>query len=212
MARTFVPASGRFGVTLYDRAVGVTMRERTFREATVFDVAAHRPRRVVEVGCGTGSLAIRLARALPAAQVTGIDPDQAALAIARRKPDADLVRWDQRFADELPMPAASVDAVVMSLVLHHLIDDAKVTALREAARVLRPGGAIHVVDWGRPAGAVTRGAFTVLRALDGWAPTQAHADGRLVELMAQAGLGSVERRARLRTAWGTLEQLRGTHG
>jgi ribosomal protein L11 methylase PrmA len=72
-------------MSLYDPVVALTMRERTFRSRLVAQVAAGEPTAVLEIGCGTGSLTRRLARALPTASITGIDPDGNALARAHVK-------------------------------------------------------------------------------------------------------------------------------
>jgi len=95
----------------------------------------------------------------------------------------------------------------MSLLLHHLGPDAKRSALADARRVLRPGGRLHVADWGRPHDPIMRGAFFVLQAIDGFANTRDHAAGRLPAMIAAAGFADVTSYARLRTAFGTLELL-----
>jgi ubiquinone/menaquinone biosynthesis C-methylase UbiE len=96
---------------------------------------------VLDVGAGTGTLALSLAAARPDVAVTAIDGDEAILALAEAKAGAETVRWQRGLADDLPIGSAEADAVVMSLMLHHLGTDAKRRALREAARVLRPGRA-----------------------------------------------------------------------
>jgi ubiquinone/menaquinone biosynthesis C-methylase UbiE len=104
--------------------------------------------RILEIGCGTGNLALAAARRHPGAEVIGIDPDPAALRRARRKAGrAGLpVLLDRAFAGDLPLPDGSIDRVLSSLMLHHLDDDEKARALREVRRVLRPGGQLHLVD------------------------------------------------------------------
>ncbi|MGA2454616.1 MAG: methyltransferase domain-containing protein [Solirubrobacteraceae bacterium] len=97
--------------------------------------------------------------------------------------------------------------MVASLVLHHLTTAQKRTALAEARRVLRPGGRLHVADWGAPQDLAMRGAFFALRVLDGFERTHAHARGELPALIERAGFSDVKCRDRLRTGWGTLELL-----
>jgi ubiquinone/menaquinone biosynthesis C-methylase UbiE len=204
----FLPAAGRHGLTaLYDPVVALTMRERTFRSRLVEQVSAGAPDSVLELGCGTGSLTVCLAAALPEASVTGLDPDPDALTRARAKDPLQKIDWRQGTALGLTIADESVDRVVASLVLHHLTTAEKRAALAEAYRVLRPAGRLHIADWGRPQDAVMRSAFFALRVLDGFDRTRAHAQGELPALIEQAGFAKVRRRDRLRTGWGSLELL-----
>lgn len=92
---------------------------------------------VLDLGCGTGRHALRLAAA--GAEVTAIDFSEGMLAEARRKPGADRVRFlVHDLHDPLPLPAGSFDRVVSGLVLEHLRDLGGF--FREAHRMLRPGG------------------------------------------------------------------------
>jgi ubiquinone/menaquinone biosynthesis C-methylase UbiE len=104
--------------------------------------------RVLEIGCGPGDLLMQLGRRVPGADLTGIDPDPAALRMARRKAVRRrlTVRFMLAYADELPLPDDSFDRVLCSYMLHHLDEEPQVAAMREIRRVLRPGGELHVVD------------------------------------------------------------------
>lgn len=104
---------------------------------------------MLEIGCGTGNLAILAKRLYPTAEVLGTDPDLRALARARRKAQrAGLdVRFEPAYAEALPFPDASFDRVLSALMLHHLPKTAKLPALREVRRVLKPSGALHLADF-----------------------------------------------------------------
>lgn len=206
----YVPAAGHSFLTrLYDPSIALTMRERRFR-GLLADQVVHglaEGSTVADVGCGTGTFAIALAQARPDLRIVGIDGDQAVLATAMEKAGAEAVEWLDGLAGELPLAGASADGVVMSLLLHHLDPPAKQAALTEARRVLRPGGRLHVADWGRPHDPLMRGAFLLLQALDGFSNTRDHAAGRLPGIVAAAGFEDVTTHARLRTGWGSLELL-----
>ncbi|WP_018723749.1 class I SAM-dependent methyltransferase [Salinispora fenicalii] len=106
--------------------------------------------RVLEVGCGTGELLGTLKQRYPDVDALGIDPDLSALRRARRKATRGKlqIRYEHAFADDLPQSDDSVDRVLSSFVLHHIPVAEWVSMLREARRVLRPGGELHLVDLG----------------------------------------------------------------
>jgi ubiquinone/menaquinone biosynthesis C-methylase UbiE len=104
-------------------------------------------RRVLEIGCGTGNLVLRVNNVQPALQVIGIDPDPRALGIARRKAgDRPGLTFEQGYAQELPYPDGAFDRVLSSMMLHHLDDHTKTAAVAEAFRVIEPGGMLLVAD------------------------------------------------------------------
>jgi ubiquinone/menaquinone biosynthesis C-methylase UbiE len=196
-------------VQWYDRSIALTMREEHWRPLLCARALGGVPPggHVVEVGAGTGTLAIALAAARPDVSVTAVDGDAEILALAQSKPLSDRVRWRRGLAEDLPLETASADAVVMSLVMHHLDWPTKRRALLEAARVLRRAGRLHIADWGRPATPLLRASFFVLQILDGFDGTRDHAAGRIPGLVLASGFRDLRVYRRLRTAWGTLELL-----
>lgn len=150
--------------------------------------------------------AIELARR--GANVTVVDGDDQILQRANAKRGADAVRFTHSLASDLPLENCSADRVVMSLLLHHLAPEQKRAALQEARRVLRPGGRLHVADWGRPRGLVPRAGFLILGLLDGREGTREHGAGQLPARIAGAGFAGVTTLDRMRTPWGTLELIR----
>ena len=103
-------------------------------------VGVERPLVVVDIGCGTGELAVALAAR--GCAVTGVEPSSAMLAAARMRPDADRVRWIEGDASALEVSDASVDLVVMTGHVAQVIsdEDAWRSSLESARRALRSGG------------------------------------------------------------------------
>lgn len=147
--KTYLPAAGKdWLLLLYDpftKLLGVEASHRKLiNQATIGP-----DHRVLEIGCGTGNLAILIKSLNRAAQVVGIDPDPKALALARRKAQrrGTAIQFDEGFAEELPYPDGSFDRVFSAFMLHHVRPDAKPVSLREAFRVIKPGGSLHLADF-----------------------------------------------------------------
>ena len=103
------------------------------------------PRRVLDLGCGTGRLLEDLRRRLPEAELVGVDPSEGMLAVARRRLAGEPgVRLEVATAARLPLPDASVDVVTTTMSFHHW--EAQDASLREVARVLAPGGRLLIAD------------------------------------------------------------------
>jgi ubiquinone/menaquinone biosynthesis C-methylase UbiE len=147
--RAFLPAAGLdFLLPLYDPMVKLLGADRARKK--LFDQASVQPHhRVLDVGCGTGTLAVAIKSWLPGAEVVGLDPDPKALARSRRKAERAgvSIRFDQGYANALPYSDGSFDRVFSSLMFHHLQQDARLATMREVRRVLKPGGSLHLLDF-----------------------------------------------------------------
>ncbi|MGQ4512735.1 methyltransferase domain-containing protein [Streptomyces sp. DW26H14] len=172
--------------------------------------AAPRPDDViVDVGCGTGSLALFLHRVEPRARVIGVDPDPEVLAFARRKAGrADAaVEWRTGMGDALPDilgDVGPVDTAVSSLVLHQCPLPMKQSILGAMRAVLRPGGRLVVADYGLQRNRRTRLAFRLIQLADGAADTRPNADGVLPRLMSEAGFRDVREAEVVSTLSGSI--------
>jgi SAM-dependent methyltransferase len=104
------------------------------------------PRRILDVGCGTGRLLRQLAEALPSAHLIGLDCSPAMVAQARwaGKPYQGRIRFVQCRAESMPLAADSCDLVLTSLSFDHW-DDQR-AGLRECARVLSAKGTFLLID------------------------------------------------------------------
>jgi SAM-dependent methyltransferase len=130
----------------YDESLPAHVVEHYLAKRVAFvSAACSRPEysRVLDVGCGTGVLAGRLAGR--GYEVTGLDPSEGMLEVLRSEhSDVTAIRGS---GDELPFEDASFDVVVTVAALHHIADaDAVRATLAEMARVTRPGGRIVVWD------------------------------------------------------------------
>ncbi len=207
MAERYIPALGHAWLTgLYDPVLRATMREATFKSRLVAQADLRPGHRVLDIGCGTATLTIEIKRSQPEAEVVGLDGDPDVLRRAAAKVAAAglTIALDHGFSDRLPYADASFDRVLTSLLLHHLTAETKRKTLAEIRRVLRPGGQVHIADWGKAQDAVMRGAFFLIQLLDGFATTTDNVNGKIPEFLREAGLADVRETGRLRTVFGTL--------
>src|SRR3954447_8861938 len=213
-SNTFIPALRFHRLTpLFDAVVAVTVRDRAIKRRVLAHADIAEGHQVLDVGCGTGTLAIAAAKVAPACQVTGLDADPAILARARRKAaDAGVeVQFDKAMSTALPYPDASFDVALSTLFFHHLPDAAKAQTAAELVRVLRPSGRLVVGDLGRPQDPLMRAAVrATVQMLDGVETTALNVRGGLPGVLADAGFRDVTVHDRFRTATGTYEIMAGT--
>ena len=147
--------------------------------------------KVLDVGCGTGSLAIDAkGKAGPAGEVHGIDAAPEMIEVARQK--AGRKRVDVGFQvgliEDIPFPDGQFDIVLNSFVLHHLPEDLKRKGFAEIHRVLKPGGRFLVADLAATGDSVIGRVMAVLTGHG-----RMHSDvGQLTAMMEEAGFAEVE--------------------
>jgi ubiquinone/menaquinone biosynthesis C-methylase UbiE len=203
----FVPALGRERLTaLYDPVVRLTTRERSFKERLLAQARIEPGMSVLDLGCGTGTLPILAKSRVPGAEVTGLDGDPKMLARASEKARrAGLaLRFDQGLSFELPYRDGEFDRVLSSLFFHHLGPAEKARTVTELRRVLKPGGELHVADWGPPPDRLMAALSLSIRILDGFEPTRENFAGELPDVLERGGLSQVHACGWMRTVYGAL--------
>jgi ubiquinone/menaquinone biosynthesis C-methylase UbiE len=174
----------------YDVLVWALMlgRERTFREKALDLARLAEGESVLDVGCGTGTLAIAAkSRVGHRGQVTGIDASSEMIGRATKKARKQgvEVNFQTAAAQSLPFQGAAFNVVLSTVMLHHLPDDARARCISEIRRVLKPGGRFLAIDFG--------GSAARRKSLAGRLHAHAHFDlTQVVPLVNQAGLAHVE--------------------
>lgn len=205
--KDFIPALRYDWLTkVYDPLLRITMPERKFKMALIAQARLRRNTHVLDFGCGSLTLSLMAKRSQSLAVVHAVDVDENVLKIASKKQKESLEeifikKYDGR---TLPYPSNTFDRVVSSLVFHHLDRDQKMNSLFEILRILKPGGELHIADWGKPKNAFMRVAFIMIQLLDGFKTTSDNAKGLLPLYMKKAGFIDVARTQEFQTVFGTL--------
>jgi len=204
----YIPALGQHWLTpLYDPLVHHLMRENMLRTRLVLEADILPGMRVLDLGCGTGTLTILIQQSHLMAQVYGLDADPQVLEIARSKARQEGARitLEQGMAYQLPYSDGWFDRVVTSLMLHHLTSSQKQQALNEVFRILRPGGKFTILDIGVPRGAY---AWLVAQVMQRMERADDNIHGLLPSMVKDAGFVNVSEIERFGTMLGTISLLR----
>ncbi len=157
---------------------------------SLIDAVQVKPRRILDLGCGTGSMTLMLKEAFPQAEVVGIDLSTYMLACAEAKAKtAGLnIQWRHDNAEKIGFPDASFDLLTVALLFHETPAKVSRQILLESFRLLRIGGQIIILD----------GRQKTLRQTD-WLMEffeepyiKSYARGNIDAWLGAAGFGAVE--------------------
>jgi ubiquinone/menaquinone biosynthesis C-methylase UbiE len=184
--RAFLPAAGRDSfLPLYDPLTKFLGFD-SARRALLDQAGLERHHRVLDVGCGTGTLAVLIKRLYPSVEVVALDPDPKALARGERKAERAgvSIRFERGFSDALDHGDATFDRVFSSMMFHHLGDTEKHGTLREIRRVLKPGGRLELLDFAPPE---RSGGGGLSHLIHSHRRLKDNSERRIVEFLASAG-------------------------
>ena len=206
----FTPAAGHAALTpVYDVAVRLLTRERRWRKALIEQIAPRDGQAILDVGCGTGTLAIMLKCCAPGARILGLDPDPVVLAraAAKARRAGVEVEWHQGLALD-STALGQFDHVVSTLVFHQVSPRGKVAGLQAMFDAAGPGGTVHLADYCRQPEWLMRQLFRIIQALDGKTNTQANVDGAVETILAGLAGKDVAPRTVVRTPSGAISLFR----
>lgn len=183
--KAYMPAAGRdWALPFYDPFLKLFGGDAA-RKLLIDQGALHPRQRILDIGCGTGTLAVQLKQLHSDIELTALDPDPKALGRAERKAlrAGVAVKFDRGYSDQLPYPDSSFDRVFSSFMYHHLRPEDKQKTLREVHRVLRPAGSFHMLDFAGP----ESGQSFLARLVHASHRLRDNAGSRILSLMSQAG-------------------------
>lgn len=208
MNNKYIPALSFGGLThIYDPVVKLIMPENRFKNDLVQQANIGRAQRILDIGCGTATLAILIKKLHPDARVTGLDGDPKILEIARSKISASglEITLDEAMSFDLPYDDSSFDRVFSSIMFHHLTHEEKIRTLKEVFRVTKPGAELHLADFGKPHNFIMFLISLVMRLFE---ETEDNIKGMLPDMFRNAGFSDVQETARFASIFGTISLYR----
>ncbi|MBA3073485.1 MAG: class I SAM-dependent methyltransferase [Anaerolineae bacterium] len=204
----YIPALNQNWLTpLYDPVLKWGMREETFKHYLIENAHLEPGQKVLDLGCGTGTLTVQMKQFSPFIDLTGLDGDQQVLSIAKEKADAAGVdiNWKHGLAFDLPFEAASFDRVISSLMIHHLTAPNKRKAFQEVFRVLKPGGEFFLMDFGKPTSFLMRLVAIPISLME---EAGDNIRGLLPGMLRQTGFSTILEKKHFKTIFGELINYR----
>ncbi len=183
---TFYPAlKYRFLTPFYDLIIRILVPELKIKKRITDTINPESGERILDFGCGTGTLCSLILQRAPEASIIGADADPYMINLARKKYlNIQFVLTD---GVQIPFPNTCFDKVVSSWTFHHFTENEKIHHLHEILRVLKPGGLFLLADWTEPESFQEKLGFWLVRVLDNFETFKDHQEGKIPEILEKAG-------------------------
>ncbi|MCM3441547.1 class I SAM-dependent methyltransferase (plasmid) [Metabacillus halosaccharovorans] len=204
----YIPALKYHWMTrFYDPLIQWGIQEKKFKTHLVKQATLQPNETIMDLACGTGTLALLIQQSQPGVQVIGVDADPKILSIAKGKikeTQVNNITFEEGFSDKLPFSNNLFHHIFTSLFIHHLTLEMKKKTFEEVYRTLRSGGQFHIIDFEKPQNWLMRVAFFSIQFLDGFETTSNHVKGIIPNLLKETGFVSIEETGQFSTITGTL--------
>lgn len=204
----YIPALKYHWMTrFYDPLIQWGMQEKKCKTHLVKQATLQPNETIMDLACGTGTLALLIQQSQPGVQVIGVDADPKILSIAKGKikeTQVNNITFEEGFSDKLPFSNNLFHHIFTSLFIHHLTQEMKKKTFEEVYRTLRSGGQFHIIDIEKPQNWLMRVAFFSIQFLDGFETTSNHVKGIIPNLLKETGFVSIEETGQFSTITGTL--------
>lgn len=186
----FKPAASFFFLTpFYDFLCELMGFGRSFKLKVIDLLSIKGFEKILDIGCGTGTLIIEVKKRYPKAEILGIDPDEGVLKIAEKKLIKSKVsaKLIKAYAQALPFSDSTFDLAVSTLIFHHLKTDVKKKSMKEIYRVLKKRGRFLLVDFGQPKTLLSKILLKIGVLFEGKENMEANLKGKLPLFLEEAG-------------------------
>lgn len=208
----FIPALRYHVLTpLYDKFIRLVVPERQIKLRVIELANPSTGDKLLDFGCGTGTLLKLLAEQHATAKAYGVDIDERMMRVAKIKLEkfSDQVTLVSYEGGKLPFENNLFDTVVSSWVFHHFTDEQKVEAFEQIFAKLKPSGKLIIADWGKPSNLLMRLLFFCVQVVDNFKTTAANVAGKIPHFMRLAGFENVKTIESKSTPLGTLAYYTG---